>query len=166
MDLSETTLSTGSDVRVRLARATDRDFVVATAARLAAFEVPPWRKGEEIVGGEVRTLTEFFASAVPGSTLLVAEEGEGPLGFVYLERVEDYFSLEQHGHVGILAVAERAEGRGVGSLLLQSAEAWARERGYRRLSLNVFETNRRARALYDRHGYAVETLRYAKTLKP
>lgn len=160
-------VTTASNVRVRLARASDRDFVVATAQRLAAFAVPAWRRPDEIVDGEVRTLTEFFASAAPGSTLLVAEaEGEGPLGFVYLERVQDYFSLEEHGHVGILAVAEGAEGRGVGSLLLQSAEAWARERGYRRLSLNVFAANERARAVYDRLGYTVETLRYVKTLKP
>jgi GNAT superfamily N-acetyltransferase len=160
-------MTTAGSVRVRLARAGDRDFVMATARRLAAFEVPAWRRPDEIVDGEVRTLGEFFASAAPGCTLLVAEaEGEGPLGFAYLERVQDYFTLEEQGHLAILAVAEGAEGRGVGSLLLQSGEAWARERGYRRLTLNVFEKNARARALYDRLGYTVETLRYVKALGP
>ena len=100
----------------------------------------------------------------PGSSLLVAEAGERLLGFVYLQRVQDYFTLEHHGHVGILAVTEEAEGQGAGTALLRAAEAWARERGYRKLTLSVFEDNHRARGMYDRAGFRPDTIKYLKVL--
>jgi GNAT superfamily N-acetyltransferase len=56
------------------------------------------------------------------------------------------------------------EGRGVGRLLLGTAEAWARDRGHPFITLNVFAQNTRARALYERVGFGPETLRYVKPL--
>jgi GNAT superfamily N-acetyltransferase len=152
-------------IRIRPANRDDRTFVILAAERLAAFGPPPWRADGQIVEGEIRTLRAFFESPPDGAALLVAESQDGErLGFAYLERLHDYFTLEEHGHVGILAVAEAAEGKGAGSALMRAAEAWARERGYRRLTLTVFEGNRRARELYERLGYAAETTRFVKLL--
>ena len=101
-------------IYVRPAGGEDWRFVISTAERLAAFGPPAWRSPREVVEAEVRTLEAFFTSPRPGTALYVAEaQGGERLGFVYLERAEDYFTLEAHGHVGILAVAEHAEGRGV-----------------------------------------------------
>ncbi|MGH9369272.1 MAG: GNAT family N-acetyltransferase [Thermoanaerobaculia bacterium] len=153
-------------VRVRAALEGDRDFVLSAARRLASFGPPPWRSAEELVEGESRTLRRFFESPASGSALLVAEApAEGPLGFAYLETLADYFSGQQHGHIGILAVTEEGEGRGVGGSLLRASEQWARGRGHRKLTLAVFEGNRRARAVYEHRGYAAETLRYVKLLE-
>jgi GNAT superfamily N-acetyltransferase len=66
--------------------------------------------------------------------------------------------------VGILVVTEEGQGKSVGGELMRAAEAWAREQGYRKLTLTVFEANRAARAVYDHLGYAPETLRYVKIL--
>ena len=151
-------------VAVRPARPEDRAFVLATAVELAAFGPPAWRTAEEVVEGEARTLRAWFAGAPPGSALLVAEEGGRPLGFAYLETLRDYFLEEEHGHVGILAVAREAQGRGAGRALLEAAEAWARGRGFGRLTLHVFEGNERARAVYERRGYRPESLKYVKLL--
>src|SRR5262249_12120451 len=138
----------------------------ATAERLTAFGPPPWRTSREIVEGEARVLAAFFVTPPAGTSLLVAEETDGsPLGFAYLEVLRDYFLGEEHGHIGILAVAEKAEGRGAGRALLDAAERWAEERGYRRLTLNVFEGNARARAVYAHRGYRPESLRYVKFLE-
>src|SRR5688500_557563 len=99
-------------MRIHRALPEDRDFVVAAAQRLASFDPPPWRPAQEIVEGERRTLEAYFMAAPQGSSLLIAEsdEGEG-LGFVYLERLQDYFTLELHGHVGILVVTDAAAGK-------------------------------------------------------
>lgn len=151
--------------RIRPAGRADQAFVVAAAARLAAFGPPRWRPAEEIVAGERRTLDAFFAGPPAGAALLIAESDQGERwGFVYLERLEDYFTREPHGHVGMLVVAEDAAGRGVGAALMRAAEGWAVASGYRRLTLTVFEDNRAARAVYEHLGYAAETLRYVKML--
>ena len=151
-------------VRVRAARGTDRAFVLDTAARLAAFGPPSWRTAEELVEGEARTLRDFFESPDDGSRLLIAEAGERRLGFVLLEELRDYFTLERHGHVGILAVTEDAEGTGVGGALMRAAESWARDRGFRTLTLNVFGGNRHARDVYEHLGFVQDTVKYVKIL--
>jgi RimJ/RimL family protein N-acetyltransferase len=150
-------------IRVRDASAGDRAFVLETAKRLAAFDPPAWRTREEIWEGEARTLRQWFETPDIG-TLLVAVANDTPVGFIFLERSRDYFTQEEHGHVGILAVAAEAEGTGAGRALLEAGEAWARDYGYERITLNVFEGNARARAVYERLGYAPETIRYSKTL--
>jgi GNAT superfamily N-acetyltransferase len=61
-------------------------------------------------------------------------------------------------------VAEHAEGRGIGSALLQAAADWSRDQGFDRLTLSVFAGNRRAQNVYERHGFRPETARYVKTL--
>jgi len=149
---------------IRSADARDRGFVLAATARLAAFGVPDGRTAPEIVEGEARTLRGYFEAAHPLETLLIAETDGAPSGFVFLEEHEDYFTLATHGHIGILVVAEAAEGRGVGAALMRAAEEWARSRGHRTLTLNVFDGNRRARALYERSGFRPDTIKYRKAL--
>jgi len=152
-------------ISIRRGTAGDRDFVVETARRFAAFGPPPWRTAAEVVGGEVRCLDTFFDGGMHGSTLLVAEAGGRPAGFAFLEHATDYFSGGKHGHLGMIAVSEAAQGQGVGPALLDAAEAWTREQGYTTLTLNVFEGNARARRAYERAGFAVETMRYVKRVQ-
>jgi ribosomal protein S18 acetylase RimI-like enzyme len=149
-------------ITIRPGVPTDRDFVVDTARRFADFGPPPWRTAAEIVGGEVRCLDGFFDGGMQGSALLVAELDGGRAGFAFLEHQTDYFSGQRQGHLGMIAVPEAAEGRGVCRALLDAAERWAREQGYDTLSLNTFDTNARARRAYERAGFAVETVRYVK----
>ena len=155
----------GSPALIRAASPADRAFVLEMARRLASFPPPAWRPREEIVSGEARTIEAFFAGPPAGSALLIAESGGGDrVGFAYLERLQDYFTREPHGHLGMLAVTEEAAGKGIGSALIRAAESWAREQGYRRLTLTVFGANDAARAVYEHLGYVPETLRYVKIL--
>ena len=151
-------------MRVRGARDEDQTFVLETAARLAAFGPPRWRTTEEIVEAEARTLRDFFESSDEGSRLLIVEAGERRLGFALLEELRDYFTLDRHGHIGILAVTDEAEGLGAGGALIRAAEAWARERGYRTLTLNVFSGNNHAREVYEHLGFEPDTIKYIKAL--
>lgn len=153
-----------SPILIRPAGAGDRPFVFATVERLGAFGPPPWRTKGEIAEADARVLRAFFERPAEGAALLIAVSEQAPLGFIYLEVLRDYFVGDEHGHVSVLAVTAAAEGRGVGAALMRAAEAWARERGYKRLTLNVFEGNERARAIYAHLGYRPETLRYVKLL--
>ncbi len=157
---------TAQPVTLRPARPDDLPFLLEAVSRLAEFGPPAWRTAAELVEGEARAVRRFVSGPTDGTVVNVAVgPGDEPLGFVYLERVHDYFTEEEHGHVGIVAVAARAQGRGVGGALLRSAEEWARAAGYRRITLTVFEGNRHARAVYERMGYRPETLRYVKILE-
>ena len=53
-----------------------------------------------------------------------------------------------------LAVLPALQSRGLGTLLIRAAEQRIRNRGLRRAELAVEESNPRARALYERLGYA------------
>lgn len=53
-----------------------------------------------------------------------------------------------------LAVAETARGLGIGTCLLERVFEYARLSAFRAVTLEVIDTNPRARALYERHGFA------------
>jgi GNAT superfamily N-acetyltransferase len=150
---------------IRPATLADQEPVLAMARRLADFELPPWRTEAEVVAAETRALAAAFEQGRNADDLFVAVDPDGGvLGFVFLERPVDYFTREPHGHVSMLAVARAAEGKGVAAALMRRAEEWARANGFARLTLNVFDGNARARALYERLGYRPDTVRYLKPL--
>jgi GNAT superfamily N-acetyltransferase len=152
---------------VRPGDAGDRAAVLALVPRLRAFGPSTLRPPEALDAAERRTLDRFFDAPPAGTRLWVAAGADGAvLGAAYAEPAADYFTREPHGHLGILAVAAGAEGRGVGSALIAAVERWAAEQGYRFVTLNVFATNARATALYERAGYRPDTVRYVKELRP
>jgi GNAT superfamily N-acetyltransferase len=151
-------------MHVRSAVVEDRTDVLAIAERLVAFG-PTTRTAAEIVAGERRALDAALRGVSPGSELFVADdEHGGVLGVLLMETRTDYFTQESHAHVSILAVAQGAEGGGIGSALLDRAETWARAHGFRRLTLAVFTNNERAKTLYARRGWQPELETYFKTL--
>ena len=155
-----------TSLKIRTATGGDEEFVVDLARRLADFTLPPWRAPEDVVAAEVRGLLAAFANGRHRDDVLIAEDAiDARLGFVYLERVVDYFTQRPHGHVSMLAVAKTAEGRGVATALMNAAERWAFGLGFPYLTLNVFQLNARARALYERLGYEPDTVKYLKPLR-
>ena len=151
-------------IRVRTATPDDRAFVLSLAERLAAFDRPEWRTADEIADGDRRALAEQFNRPQPDQELFVAELNDTRAGCLLMWTLEDYFSRERHAHISVIAVTRDAEGHGVGAALMAHAEAWALQRGHTRITLSVFESNRRAQRLYERFGYAVEMRRYLKRL--
>ncbi len=114
---------------------------------------------------ETRTLAAALDSPDPETALLIAERPDGHRGgMVYVQQPGDYFRQRPHAHVAILTVSGEWEGQGAGRALLEAAEGWARSRGVEMITLHVFVGNERARAVYERQGYAPETLRYVKWL--
>lgn len=71
-------------------------------------------------------------------------------GLLMLGRAEGAGWLVMDG----LAVDERARGRGIGTALLHAIAAEAKRLGKAEVRLSVIDTNGRARALYERVGFA------------
>jgi GNAT superfamily N-acetyltransferase len=158
-------MTSPAPIRIRAARGDDRAFLLGLLPRLTEFTLPPWRTVSEIIAGEERSLSSALAQLPPDEELLVAEDPAGaPLGFVYIETETDYFRGKPYTHIGILAVDRSGEGTGVGRALIEAAEEHARRRGDPFITLNVFDGNGHARAVYERLGYVPEVVRYVKPI--
>lgn len=152
-------------VRVRAARASDREFILPLVARLAEFGPPPWRDAAVMTTAEQRVIADALSTPAHDEAIFVAEDDDAQsLGFIHLVTATDYFTRAAHGHVSALVVAPAGEGRGVGHALMRAGEEWARARGYQLLTLNVFARNSNAIKFYERLGYGADTLKYAKEL--
>jgi GNAT superfamily N-acetyltransferase len=157
-------MSLSDRIVVRPATQADKAFALGLVPKLRAFGPSALRPLEALDAGETRVLGRAFDALPAGAVLLIAEDpGGSALGLAYAETAVDYFTQEEHGHLGILAVAEEAEGRGVGRALLAAVEGWSADQGHRFLTLNVFQGNTRARAVYERNGYEPDFIRYVKT---
>ncbi len=151
---------------IRPATARDRDWILPLAPRLHDFGPPAFRLRDVMDRAVTASIDAALTGASPGAEVLVAEGTDGsPLGFIHLHGARDFFTGEEHGHVSDIVVAREAEGRGVGQALMAAAETWARGRGYRLLSLHVFEANARARVFYERLGYRADIRKLVKPLR-
>ena len=152
-------------MKVRPAAPADEAFILRLTDQLGAFPVPHWRTPSEIAAADHIILLDALHEPEPEASLLLAEDDRGlSLGYVFTSTREDYFTHERHAHVEVLAVETAAQGQGIGRLLMNAAEAWAKRRGYRRMTLNVFAQNERARQVYERLGYEPETVHYLKEI--
>ena len=159
---------------IRPAVPSDRSFVLRLASRLVdGFEPPSHRNKPELIEGDRRALEAWFdsrlrqgsgAAGSEGEAMFLAELDGKPAGCAYLVTLIDYFNERPHAHLSVLAVEKWAEGKGVGSALLDRSVAWAKERQSDRLTLSALVTNARARALYERKGFGGEYIRYVLPL--
>jgi GNAT superfamily N-acetyltransferase len=151
---------------IRPARHDDETFLVSLMPRLADFPLPAWRTADEIARGDRQILLDALHGKLEHSAILVAELSPGGerAGYVFATTRHDYFMRTAQAHVEILAVEAGEERRGVARALMDAIEPWARRRGYRCVTLNVFDRNARARAFYDNLGYEPETIHYRKAL--
>lgn len=152
-----------STVSIRPFEPIDREAVLGLASRLVVG-IPPWRDPEGMLSAVRGWIEQSIAGIGPDQAVFVAHDTQsGCVGFVGVARNVN-FTGEEQAYVGELAVAGEAEGKGVGRALLESAEGWARERGYGLVVLDTGAANTRARAFYSRLGYAEESVRLTKVL--
>ncbi|NMB88736.1 MAG: GNAT family N-acetyltransferase [Chloroflexi bacterium] len=152
--------------RIRPATPADGAFILALAGRFSDFELPAWRRQDEIDRKNRDLLQEALDHPGADTGFFVAEaEGGAPAGFTHLHLETDFLTGDSNGYVAELAVDPAFEGQGFARLLLECAEAWARTRGCRLLTLYVYAGNRRARRVYEKFGFAPEVVRYVKVVQ-
>jgi ribosomal protein S18 acetylase RimI-like enzyme len=148
---------------IRLATPADESLLIGFARRLTAFDLPPWRTGEEITAADSREMLSSVRAGQPDDQVFVADRSGEAVGCLHILVTTDFFGLRQ-AHISVIATSKAAEGTGVGRALLAFAEDWTRERQLPMLTLNVFATNARARRFYERAGMMPELLRYTKPM--
>ena len=150
-------------LRVRQYVPADREFVLSLAPRLA-IGIPPWRDPQKMIATVQGWITESIKQHGNKTMVIVAEDEHGErLGFATVSH-DTHFTGEGQAYIGELVISEEAEGRGVGKALAQACEQWAREQGYRILSLATGAANERALGFYRHMGYLDEDVKLVKLL--
>jgi GNAT superfamily N-acetyltransferase len=155
--------TSGEPMRVRPYTTPDRDAVLARGDRLV-IGLAPWRDPAKMHAAARRWIEGDIARIGETCAVLVAEDATGHLlGFVAVAH-DVHFTGDGQAYVGELVVAQHAEGRGVGRVLMSAAEEWARARGYGFVILETGAANVGARAFYARLGYGEESVKLVKPL--
>jgi ribosomal protein S18 acetylase RimI-like enzyme len=142
------------------------DFIISLVTRFSEFDLPAWRSAHEVDHTNRMLLEKAMETPEPDSQIFVAEAKNGRrAGFIHLQTQTDYFTGEKHGYISDLAVDKTFEGQGIGRMLVDQAEEWAHQKGYRLLTLYVFAGNQRAQRLYERNGFSQEVIMYVKGIK-
>ena len=150
---------------VRAATVEDGQAMVALLPRLAAFEIPDFREPRHLWQGDQALLESWLAGNADNCQVHVAvDDSEQVIGLTLVSLRPELLSNEPSAHLEAIVVAEGNQGAGVGEALLSNAETAARGAGAKTLTLTVFATNHRARALYERMGYTGELIRNIKVL--
>lgn len=140
--------------------------------------------------------TGFFEDTINPEAMLAAMDGDTLLGIAAFKRGEHGFSrgglralIKHYGVLGTLwrvvplvmlerkapkdvlqmdgiCVSAAARGTGVGSALFQHLFDYAKESGCHSITLDVIDTNPRAKALYERLGFDVVSEEHTSLLKP
>ncbi|MFF4713062.1 GNAT family N-acetyltransferase [Streptomyces eurythermus] len=128
------------------------DWPLWRELRLSALAEAPYAFGSTLAqwqGSGDREERWRARLSIPGACDLVALLDGLPVGMA------SGVPGEGAGNVELISmwVSPAARGKGVGDHLVQAVERWAVERGATTLRLSVRPDNRRATALYERHGF-------------
>ena len=141
----------------------DRTFIRQMNECLSSVINAPTHSNDEVRAFQDRfTESSCNADARVSATFMAVDNYGQRLGYVNVREGMDDIANEPCGYIALLAVVAEAEGKGVGQALLQTAERWTREMGFRRLSLDVFASNGRGQQFYEMAGFRPETVRLIK----
>lgn len=152
MNRTGTGTGAGAEVEIEVADSADVDAVVDRWVALLADQRP---LGTHLLPEANRsTARDFIAQSVLSETVLVARAAGGVVGFVDFHTERGVYEQDvERGVVDNVYVDPAYRDRGVGSRLLDAAEAALREAGVDVLAISVLADNDAARRLYERRGY-------------
>lgn len=154
-----------SDLTVRRGRPDDADWAMAVAPQLADFGLPAWRDYDVFVEECRASIRASLEATDADRVVFVAEVAPNlPVGLANLLLVPNPNTGGRNVFLSDLVVDATNRNRGVGGVLLQRSEEWARERGADGLVLAVFQDNTGARRLYERYGFRDDVVRVVRPL--
>jgi len=142
----------------------DATQIVALLPRLADINVPEYRVPEHLWHGDRSMIQQWARGERPEVEVAIATVDDDVVGIAVVSAKNEMLSGLPSLHLETLAISVEAEGHGIGAALMRETDSIAQRKGATGISLHVFSANMRARALYERHGYQGELIRYFKPI--
>lgn len=101
-----------------------------------------------------------------GETPLVATLGKRVIGLVGINKRIAVHKPAPIGRMSVLVVADDAQDKGIGRMLVEAAEAWFRKQGCTLVEVTSNDRRTAAHAFYRHMGYERTSIRFAKDLQP
>ncbi|HET7576708.1 MAG TPA: GNAT family N-acetyltransferase [Sphingomicrobium sp.] len=101
-----------------------------------------------------------------GETPLVATLGKRVIGLVGMNKRIAVHKPAPIGRISVLVVADDAQDKGIGRMLVEAAEAWFRKQGCTLVEVTSNDRRTAAHAFYRHMGYERTSIRFAKDLQP
>jgi len=159
----------GEGIRLRSATRKDFDFILCLSVETIWDELTPYEREHTVrrrlVNIMAKNLRRLMASS--GMLTLIAEADAGEqAGFIMVGKSASVFTDQQQAFIYDIAVAPAFRRRGVGRMLMERAEAYAREKRMDFVSLMVDSRNEAARNLYAQLGFEESKVLMRKLLGP
>jgi len=135
-------------MKVRSAGSADTPRIRELAVRLMDQSLPHWRDPAPLKDKLNEALAAYDGEMPQDHLLLVCEDDKGWIaGFAHAGMDADFFSGEAQAHLYYLVTDPSCEGKGVGRMLMDAVEDFARDKSATGILLYVFSTNERARSV-------------------
>ena len=118
--------------------------------------------GHEIDEKGVRKNLTRLAKA--GESPIVATLGKDVVGLIGVHKMVTIHRPQPVGRIPVLVVAEEAQDKGIGKMLVEAAEAWCRKAGCKIVEVTSNDRRTAAHAFYRHLGYERTSMRFMKTL--
>lgn len=151
-------------VVIRDAQESDHPFIFKLSPHLAEVAQLEWHTNDAIQRMQDDYISEMLAETSKANITLIAESNNVPLGFIHARTHNDSISGETCGIIPLLAVSPESQGLGLGKLLIEHAEKWAKNLGFRLLHLEVFAENKKAESFYQNMGFKPEMVHMVKPI--
>jgi GNAT superfamily N-acetyltransferase len=130
----------------------DFSHLTQTVERYFSAETPLWWVD---VAGKLQTTPSLGLPHLSHST---------PIAGLWMGNAVDQVEGDRMTHIFLLYVMPQHRRQGIGSALVRHAEQWTKQRGDRKISLQVFVQNQPALNLYKKLGYQPQSISMIRTL--
>jgi GNAT superfamily N-acetyltransferase len=108
------------------------------------------------------TVDRYFSAETP--LWFVTTPSSTKIACLWLGIAIDQVNGIRHPNVFLVYVDPAYRRQGIGKALMKYAEAWAKDRGYTQMGLQVFTANQSAIALYQQLGYQFRSISMMRDL--
>lgn len=141
----------------------DRAFIERLNPRLADVIDAPTHSSDEVKEFQALfTATAWDPKDTNNATFVAIDPQGERIGYINIREGTDDILAEPMGYIALLAIEKTYEGKGVARALIEKAQSWAKDSGYKRIYFDVFASNARALEFYRREGFEAETLRMVR----